>query len=179
MAIKPLPTNMTPEEYLKFEETSEVRHEYVDGIAYEMPGESRQNNEMALNIVGAIRSKAKSIGCWVAMENIKLWLPKLHRYYYPDVMVLCDPRDTDRYILQYPCFIAEVLSPSTEDTDRRQKLRAYRDIETLQSYLIVDPENKALELCERSQNWQGIRVEQGSVRVDCLDVELEIQDIFA
>jgi Uma2 family endonuclease len=179
MAIKPLPTNVTPEEYLEFEEKSEVRHEYVDGIVYEMPGESLENNEIAGNIYTFLRGFARTKGCHAAIEGIKLWIPQLRRYYYPDVMVLCDPKDTDRYIFQYPCFIAEVLSPATEPTDRRERLSAYRGIETLQTYLIVDPESKAIELYQRSQNWQGVRVEQGSVQVDCLDVELRPEDIFA
>ena len=179
MASKPLPTNLSPAEYLEFEQHSEIRHEYVDGIVYEMPGESKENNLVAGNIYTELRKPARVFGCWVAFEGIKLWLPRLNRYYYPDVMVLCDPRDTDTHIFEHPCFIAEVVSPSTEATDRREKLQAYRDIETLQTYWIVDPATRSLEVFERNQNWQGVRIEQGQARVDCLNIELKLEDIFA
>jgi Uma2 family endonuclease len=179
MASRPLPTNLSPQEYLEFEQNSEVRHEYVDGIVYETPGESLENNEVGGNIYAELRKSAKSAGCRLAFEGIKLWLPRLNRYYYPDVMVLCDSRDTDTHIFEYPCFIAEVVSPSTEATDRREKLQAYREIETLQTYWIVDPTTRSLEVFERSQNWQGVRLESGSAPVECLNVLLKLEDIFA
>lgn len=178
MASRPLPTNLSPEEYLRFEEHSEARHEYVDGIVYEMPGESLENNQIAGNIYAELRKPARAAGCKLAFEGVKLWLPKFRRYYYSDVMVLCDPRDTDTYIFEYPCFIAEVVSPTTEATDRREKLQAYRGLETLQTYWIVDPATRSLEFFERGQGWQGVRLEEGSARVECLNVEMSLEDIF-
>lgn len=86
-------------------------------------------------------------------------------------MVLCDPCDTDSYIFQYPCFIAEVTSPNTEATDRREKLQAYKSVETLQTYWIVGP-------VTRSQHWQGVRLESGGAQVACLGLEVRLEDIF-
>lgn len=178
MPSRPLPTNVSPEEYLRFEAQSEARHEYVDGIVYAMPGESLEHNETVLNIALAIKPRLKATGCRMAVEGVKLWLPQLNRYYYPDVMVLCDPRDTDSHIFQYPCFIAEVTLPNTEATDRREKLQAYKSIETLQTYWIVDPATRSLEVFERSQHWQGVRLESGGAQVACLGLEVRLEDIF-
>ena len=102
------------------------------------------------NLYAALRGDARRRGCRIAFEGVKLWIPSLNRYYYPDVMILCDPRDTDDRIFQYPCFIAEVFSPSTEATDRREKLQAYRTIETLQGYLMLDPQRSAAEYVKRT-----------------------------
>ncbi len=179
MASRPLPTNLSPEEYLRFEEHSQTRHEYVDGIVYEMPGESLEHNQIAGNIYAELRKPARVSGCKLAIEGVKLWLPQLNRYYYPDVMVLCDPRDTDSHIFRYPCFIAEVISPHTEATDRREKLQAYKSIETLQTYWIVDPSARSLEVFERHQDWQGLRLEAGSARVGCLNLEISLEDLFS
>jgi Uma2 family endonuclease len=94
MALK-VPTFMSPQEYLEFEEASPTKHEYVDGILHEMPGESIDNNEVAGNIYTALRPSARNNQCRIAIEGVKLWIPRFNRYYYPDVMVLCDPRDKD------------------------------------------------------------------------------------
>ncbi len=170
---------MSPQEYLEFEETSSTKHEYVDGILYEMPGESIDNNEIAGNIYTALRPFARTNQCRIAIEGVKLWIPRFNRYYYPDVMVLCDPRDKDPKIFQCPCFVVEVLSPSTAATDRREKLEAYRTIETLQTYWIVDGVEKIVDVFERSANaWTSSRLSQGKINVPSLQTALSIESIF-
>lgn len=76
-------------------------------------------------------------------------------------VVSCDDRDSNaREFLQYPSLIAEVISPSTEKRDRRQKFRNYRAIETLQEYLIIDCDRPSLEIYRRNQNnnWELIHI---------------------
>ena len=78
---------------------------------------------------------------------------------------------------QYPCFIAEVFSPSTEATDRREKVQAYRTIETLQGYLMLDPKENAAELVKRTpQGWRTYAPE--SVEIDCLGASIKVQMLF-
>lgn len=165
--------------YLEFEERSSERHEYVDGIVYVLPGETLRHNEIAGNLYAALRDGARRHGCRVAFEGVKLFIASSNRFYYPDVMVLCDPRDADDKVFQYPCFIAEVLSPSTEGTYRREKLQAYRTIETLQGYLMLDPKENAAEYVVRTpQGWQSRRLAEGSVEVGCLGLSLELPALF-
>jgi Uma2 family endonuclease len=173
-------TLVSAQEYLEFEGQSEERHEYIDGIIQKMPGESRLHNEIVVNIIALLRWAARSQKCWLAVENIRLWIQNLNRYYYPDVMVSCDTRDTDSKMCYHPCFIIEVFSPSTELTDRREKLQAYRSIETLQGYLMVDPDKKLLEYLERSPtDWTLTRLESGEIAIACLQTSLNLTDIFA
>jgi Uma2 family endonuclease len=179
MALK-VPTFMSSQEYLEFEEQSEERHEYIDGIIQKMPGELRLHNEIAINVISLLRQAARSQQCWLAVENIKLWIHHLNRYYYPDVMVSCDARDTDPKMCYHPCFIVEIFSPSTELTDRREKLQAYRTIETLQGYLMVDPDKKLVEYLERTPtDWTLSKLESGELSIACLQTTLKLQDIFA
>lgn len=56
----------------------------------------------------------------------------------PDVVVTCDDRDRDPQLVQFPCLIIEVLSPSTEADDRGKKFAAYRQSPTLQEYVLVE-----------------------------------------
>jgi Uma2 family endonuclease len=170
---------LSPQAYLAFEEEAQDRHEYVDGIVYALPGESLEHNEIAGNLYTALRASARAKGCRVAFEGVKLWIPSLNRYYYPDVMVLCDARDKDPKIFQYPCFVAEVISPGTEATDRREKAQAYRAIETLQGYLMVDPAGRSLDYLQRTADgWHASRVEEGEVRIACLGVSLSVAKLF-
>jgi Uma2 family endonuclease len=181
MSVRAL-TIMTAQDYLEFEEQSLGRHEFVDGIVYEMPGESLENNEIAGNIYTLLRPHALGQKCRVAIEGVKLFIPTLNRYYYPDVMVLCDDRDTQlkkSKIFEHPCFLVEVVSPTTAATDRREKLQAYRMIASLQGYLIVDPEQKLLEYYQRSPNgWQTSRLVEGSIRIPSLNCSLSLEAIF-
>ena len=67
------------------------------------------------------------------------------RFYYPDVMAVCDENDMDDYIKERPCLIVEVLSRSTANTDRREKVDAYLSLPSLQSYILVDSQMKRIE----------------------------------
>jgi Uma2 family endonuclease len=169
---------LTPQQYLAFEDQASERHEYVDGVVYALPGESLEHNEVAGALYTLLRAQARGRGCRVAFEGVKLWIASSNRYYYPDVMVLCDPRDTDPKIFQYPCFIAEVLSPSTEATDRREKLQAYRTIETLQGYLMIDPRARVVDYLERTpRGWHASRL-AGEVEIACLTMQLGVEALF-
>ena len=176
MAVSASQRLFTPGQYLEFEEQASERHEYVDGVVHALPGETREHNEVAGNLYTLLRPCARGSRCWVAFEGIKLWIPELNRYYYPDVMVLCDPRDADSKVFRYPCFIAEILSPATEATDRREKLQAYRSIETLNAYLMVDVTARAVDCLERPPgDWRLRHLTDGEVQVACLGAKLEIK----
>jgi Uma2 family endonuclease len=170
---------LSPREYLAFEKRAQERHEYVDGVVYALPGESLEHNEIAGNLYTTLRAQARSKGCRVAFEGVKLSIPDLNRYYYPDVMVLCDPRDKGPKVFEHPCFIAEVLSPGTEATDRREKAQAYRTIDTLEGYLMIDPKQRALDYLERSAGgWKTSRYEKGEAHIACLDLTLDVEALF-
>lgn len=77
-------------------------------------------------------------------SDVKARVPR-GRYYYPDVVVTCEPEDADEHTVRVPCLVVEVTSPSTESTestDRREKTSAYRSIPSLQAYLIVDQDHR-------------------------------------
>jgi Uma2 family endonuclease len=107
---------MSVTEYLEFEKTSEVRHEYVDGVLIPMPGTSRQHGNIVLNIVELLRPKARAKQCELQAIDIKTPTQN-SRYRYPDILISCKP-NTDKYILENPCLVIEVASNSTEHTDR-------------------------------------------------------------
>jgi Uma2 family endonuclease len=172
-------TLISPDDYLAFEDTATERHEYVDGVVYTMPGETLEHNEVAGALYARLRSASRERNCRVAFEGVKLHLPHLNRYYYPDVMLLSDPRDQGPLLFRYPCFVAEVASPSSEATDRREKLLAYKSIDTLQGYLMLDPLERSADYLERNEDgWQVRHLRDDIFTVPCLDLELDVATLF-
>lgn len=134
---------LTVEEYLAFEETSAVKHEYVGGRLFAMTGTTKRHNRIVFNIARKLDDAAEGSTCEVYFEAIKLRVAG-DVFYYPDVMVTCEP-DDDPLIEDRPCIVVEVLSPSTEMNDRREKLLAYRSLPSLRAYLIVSQERRRVE----------------------------------
>jgi Uma2 family endonuclease len=75
-------------------------------------------------------------------------------FYYPDVMVACQREDASEYYLQLPKLIIEVLSPSTEKTDRREKALNYRQIAALEEYVLIAQNRSHLEIQRRADDWR-------------------------
>ena|ERR1051326_4618219 len=144
------------EEYLQGEERSQVRHEYIGGNAYAMAGASDEHIAICMNLAFALRSHLRGTPCRVQMSEGKARLRVGHEdiFYYPDVMVACDPRDTDRYFKRYPKVLIEVMSESTEAIDRREKFLSYRQIETLEEYVLVAQDQIEVTVFRRAENWQ-------------------------
>jgi Uma2 family endonuclease len=149
------PEVVAVDDYLAGEESSEVKHEYIGGVVYAMAGATIEHNHIAQNVAFAARSHLKGKACRVYISDVKVRLETLTDdvFYYPDVMVGCDPRDTDRHFLRHPKLIVEVSSPSTERLDRREKRLAYQSIQTLEEYLIVSQDRLEATLFRHANNW--------------------------
>jgi Uma2 family endonuclease len=142
----------TPEEYIAFEEQSDIKHEFDNGKLRPIPGTTDQHNNIALNCAFILRQNLKGKGCSTFMESVKLQVNPT-RYTYPDVFVCCDERDTnDHYIKRYPVLIIEVLSPTTRFYDLTDKFIQYRNIDTLQYYIAIDTEKVFAQCFLRKEN---------------------------
>jgi Uma2 family endonuclease len=129
------------EEYLEFEINSEERHEYVNGEVRLMTGGTPDHNELAINLASILKSALRGKPYRIFGSDQRLWVADRNLYTYPDVMVVEKPLQlqtgrTDTVI--NPCFIAEVLSKSTQGYDRGEKFSAYRTIESFREYLLID-----------------------------------------
>ena len=128
-------TAITLEQYLEFEATSPVRHEFVDGFLFAMAGASDPHNLISGNIFAQVRLAARGTQCRAYQSDMKVLVDK--KVYYPDVLLTCHPDDVGLIAKQHPCFIVEVLSDSTEVIDRIEKFAQYRQFESLQLYVLV------------------------------------------
>src|ERR1051325_4472128 len=144
------------EDYLTDEEGGDIKHEYIAGAVYAMAGATSDPNLIAGNIYAAFRSGLQP-GPWRAFIidfKLRLNIGQDDLFYYPDVMVGCDPRDTHKLYLRFPKILVEVSSESTERLDRHEKKLAYQTIETLEEYLILSQDRYEVSLFRRANNWQ-------------------------
>lgn len=172
-------------EYLALEARSPVRHEYIAGEVFAMTGATVRHNIIALNIATALRTHLRGTPCRTLMEGVKLYLKKERSYFYPDVMVTCEPRllelDAETQVVDSPVLIVEVLSPSTEGIDRREKLRAYRTLPSLKEYVMVSQDVCKVELYRRRGDigWDIITFEPGdTVELTSAELHIPIADIY-
>lgn len=173
---------MTEDDYLAFEMKAADRHEFVGGEIHAMTGTSVRHNRIAFNLARRLDAAVAGTPCMVLMSDVKLRLNAGNIYYYPDVMLACDPTDNDPYAKARPCLIVEVASPATASIDRREKWAAYQTIQTLREYLIVDQDEVRIELRRREnlREWSIAQFEPGDVlELACLNgLKLPVDDIY-
>jgi Uma2 family endonuclease len=156
MIAEPQFTPMSPQEYLDWEAQQDLKYAYVNGEVFAMTGGTIPHNQIALNLASALKAQLRGKGCLVVMADVKVQVSQRGPYHYPDVMVSCDPRDkTAVKLIQHPCLIVEVLSPSTADYDRGDKFTHYRQIPTLQEYVLIDAEQISIDRYRRlsARHW--------------------------
>jgi Uma2 family endonuclease len=134
------------------------------------------------NFVLKLTPVTRSLGCRLKVENVRVRLSfgSKRRYYYPDVTVLCGPRGEDKRIIENSCFVVEVLSKSTEQVDRIEKLETYQCIASLQQYVLVDQSKRKIEIYSRDEKgWRYELLEEGSFNVSCLNTVMTLEDVYA
>jgi Uma2 family endonuclease len=160
----------TPTEYLEWEAKQEFRHEYVDGEVYAMTGGTLNHSQIALNFAAIILQRLEDTPCRVLNSDAKVNIQAANSYLYPDVSVTCDDRDSraTKYV-SHPCLIIEVLSPSTEAYDRGKKFNLYRQLSSLQEYVLVSTEEMSVDIYRKNSSgkWEIVNYRAGDV------VELE------
>jgi Uma2 family endonuclease len=166
-------------DYLELEKHSGVRHEFVDGEILAMAGEKRRHNRIAGRIYAALLETAITQACEIAFESVKI-RTRGTRIRYPDVVVSCAPGD-DEYFIENPCFIAEVLSSTTEKTDLTLKLDEYKNMSSVERYALVSQDRRFVVLYKRVlDHWEVITLEdQGEIDLPCLGTSLTLEQIYA
>lgn len=115
-------------------------------------------------------------------SDMKVYVEAHNSFYYPDVSVCCDGNDRNELFLTRPCFIFEILSPSTASIDRREKRASYCTLESLREYVIVDQDQPRVEIYRREAGgWQGYLLNQPDdvVESSCLGLRLTLSQIHA
>ena len=168
------------EDYLQGENASEIRHEFVYGEVFAMSGASDRHNRIAGNIFSRIDNHLGNSKCEAFIENLKL-KADAQTFYYPDVMVACDDPAKSAYYREEPILLVEILSPSTERTDRHEKLAVYKNIPSLREYLIVSQNKIFVEAHRRNgADWTTEIYDEidSEIRLDSIDFSLALAEIY-
>ena len=142
------------EDYLAGELVSLERHEYIGGDLYAMAGASEDHSLISLNIAAALHGHLRGKPCKVFMNDMKakVWA-QLQLFYYPDIMVVCDPTDDNAYFKSRPRVIIEVVSESTRNTDEREKLLTFMQLPSLEEYVLVEQDKVQITIHRRDVEW--------------------------
>ena len=175
---------LTFEAYMAWEAEQPERHEFFAGEVFAMTGARATHNTIALNIAVALRDVLRNTSCRVFIADMKLHVASVNASFYPDVFVSCDPRDRtpDAELVQrHPQLVVEVLSDSTAAFDRGQKFEAYRSLDSLAAYLLVEQHRPHADLFVR--NADGLWVlnpvgEGGTLTIPSMGVELPMASVY-
>lgn len=174
----PLP--MTLEEYLRLEERSEVRHEYVGGYVYAMTGANQSHHRIVTNVHFALHAAARGGPCIAYRESFRLRIGQNH--YYPDVMIACgESLAPGATASEHPCLLVEVRSTSTWRTDQSEKRMAYGELASVRGYVRIHNEYRYVEWDRRESDgtWTTERFENvGALALDCPRTELTLDAIY-
>ena len=182
MGESPRIARVSIEDYLAGERVAGVRHEYVDGELFAMTGASRRHNTLVMNLSIRLGTHLEGGPCRIASSDMKVRSALGARFYYPDVVVSGnDPaEEKDDHVETHPTIVVEVLSDSTEQTDRREKRVAYRSIGSLCEYVLVSQTAREVSVYRRDgEGWlldvlgAGERTELESV-----GFALDVDDLY-
>ena len=159
---QPLRYLHTPEEYLRLEENSTDKHEFIEGGIYLIAGGSLRHNALTVNIAAELNIGLRGKPCVTFSSDMRL-SPDIGAFYaYADVSVVCGTPELapgGNATLTNPTVIVEVLSPSTENYDRGKKAEYYRRFLSLKSYLIVDQGRVFVEhYCRQEDNSWSLEI---------------------
>lgn len=176
---------LSEEDYLRREAQSPVRHEYVNGEMFAMTGGTLRHNMIALNIASALRAHLRDSPCRVFMNDVRVRVEKTNAYYYPDLLASCvrgaQPLDLNAATVHDPVLVMEVLSASTEATDRREKLLAYRTLASLLEYVLISQDEARVEIHRRKGDlgWEKIEYAgQETVELTSVGLKIAMRDVY-
>ena len=178
----------TDTEYLALEASSNVKHEFLDGQIYAMAGGTPEHAALAAAVIGLLFPALRAGRCRAHDADLRVRVPATGLTTYPDVTVICGPRELDpgdRQAVTNPTLIVEVLSRSTEDYDRGDKFDHYRQLPSLQQYVLVSFREPCVEVWTRDAGsdggavWTAAVAREGDVAVlASIGAALDVRELY-
>lgn len=177
----------TPEEYLRKEERSEIRHEFVNGEILDMAGGTVTHNRIAVNLTVAIENTLRKTkrSCSVFTADMRVQIQKANAYTYPDVLIVCGQMEFyggRQDIITNPIVIFEVLSDSTREYDHTRKFQMYRKLPSLQEYVMVEPNQYSVECLRRIESglwvFEGYEKQKDTLQLKLVDLKVPLPAIY-
>ena len=174
----------TFEEYLRLEGDSSVKHEFLDGHVWAMAGGTPEHAAIAVNISTFLSNGLRGGPGRPYSSDLRVRVTETGLGTYPDVTVVCgpvviDPEDKSGTTATNPTLLVEVLSPSTEEYDRGEKLAHYKRIDALKAVLLVAHDEERLELWHRdADTWHLAVATEGELPLSALGLRLPVAEVY-
>lgn len=170
-------------EYFALEEQSEVRHELINGNLFEMSGASREHHKICRNITRFFENTFAGKGYEVFCETMKIRIQGEDIYFYPDLILTKEPQSEKNKFVQFsPSLLVEVLSESTRVKDLTDKFIQYRKIDTLEYYMLVEPEKVLVLLNFKNEEgeWEmaSFTNKEETVILPKLNISFKVSEIY-
>ena len=171
--------------YLDLEAISPTKHEYLDGHVWAMAGGSPEHAAIAVNVAVLLSAALRDQPCRVYSSDLRVRVKATGLATYPDISVVCgkletDPDDPGGNTAVNPTLLVEVLSPSTEDYDRGEKLAHYKRIASIREVLLVAHDEQRLELWTKTATGWTLEVVRGeaSLQLHSLGCVLDLAEVY-
>ena len=172
---------ITPQDYLEGELLSEVRHEYAGGQVFAMAGASANHEEIGADLFTDLRNHLEGKPCRAYKSDLKLRckINHIENFFYPDIMVACDPKDNHRYYREKPTVLIEILSED-EKRDLVEKFLIYRSIDSLQEYIVLsqDPSEPKAYIHRRANNWEQEVTVSGMLEIPSIGFAIPLERVY-
>ena len=175
---------LTYAEYLAQELKSELKHEFFRGDVWAMSGGSPEHGRLAMGAAALLTTSLQRRRCVVFGSNLRIRIQETDRSTYPDLSVVCGKEQhasDDPEAIINPVVIVEVLSPSTERSDRGEKFAHYQRLASLQEYVLIAQDSRRIEVFRRQgSSWLLTIFEAGaSVTLTSIDATLSVDELYA
>lgn len=141
-------TSFTEDEYLALERETDYRSEYYRGEIFAMAGASNEHNLIVNNLNFHLFTHLRGRGCRMYTFEMRLRINATRLYTYPDGMIVCGKSlYADEHVdtIVNPLILIEVLSDSTESYDKGKKFDHYRQVPTVQEYILISQDIPQIE----------------------------------
>lgn len=170
-------------EYVRFEKDARERHEFVSGLILAMAGGTLEHARYTANVIALLHAQLDGRKCSVFDSNARVRVPASGNAYYPDATVVCartevDPEDQLSAI--NPTVLVEVLSPSTAEYDRTDKLADYQRIASLRHIVHVAHDARRIDVWTRQDRGFSLRswIDGERALLDAIDCHLKVADVY-
>jgi Uma2 family endonuclease len=173
-AIKP----MTLDEFLRWDDGTETHYELIGGFTVAMAPPAAAHRMLAMRLGSRIDSALEKRRPCNAQGDAGVVRPeRIDTYFEADIAATCERHEFGQQALKEPFLIIEILSPSTERHDRRVKLPAYRQIETVEEVVLIASDDIYAEVHRRAAGAQWITeiLRGGDVVLSLASVPIEIR----
>lgn len=173
---------MTTQDFFEWENMQPDKHEFVAGEVFAMTGARRVHVTVSMNIAASLKAHLRGGPCRAFMLDMKLAVRTADAVFYPDILVTCHPDDLKADLaMAHPKVIIEVLSESTAAYDRGGKFAMYRQLDSLEEYVLIDPDTRRVDVFRRqaSGDWllMASESEQGLI-LKSIDFAVGLDVVF-